>query len=318
MIRQLFRTSGCMCKTGWTRRTLRVEDLEPRRLLANVPSGFTETVLAGSLTARPRSTSRRADASWLAFQDGRIGVLEDGSAGVQQAFELEADGSGERGLQGIELDPNFEQNGYLYAYYTARSPEPHNRLSRLTVDPTTENTILPGSEVVLFDLPNLSDYGNPPWHIGGAIHSASTARSSFRLASHSRPRSLRIWSRPLGRSSASTRTEASRPTTRTTNPADGFTWRDYVWASGLRNPFAGDVDPVTGPLPGRRRRRGELGRDQRRDPAGSQLRLAVDRGSVRLGSAPEPHPTAARLLPFAGVRDHRRRLQQQQRRHAVS
>ena len=94
------------------------------------------------------------------------------------AIQLDADGSGERGLQGIEVDPDFHDNGYIYVYYTAAHNQAgqlasHNRLSRLTVDPTTENTIIPGSEVILLELPEFSTLPtnqNPIWHMGGAIH----------------------------------------------------------------------------------------------------------------------------------------------------
>ena len=55
-----------------------------------------------------------------------------------------------------------------------------------------------------------------------------------------------------------------------------------VWAYGLRNPFTFAVQPGTGTDPHQRRRRGHLGRDQRRRGR-RQLRLAGSKG--RLTSA---------------------------------
>ncbi|HEX6964074.1 MAG TPA: NPCBM/NEW2 domain-containing protein, partial [Lacipirellula sp.] len=125
-------------------------------------------------------------------------------------------------------------------------PEPHNRLSRLTVDPTTENTILAGSEVVLLDLPNLSTYGNPPWHIGGAIHFAPDGTLRVQIGESQQAALSQDMESPLGKI-LRVNADGSIPTDNPFyNAADGVTWRDHIWASGLRNPFAGDLDPVTG------------------------------------------------------------------------
>ncbi|WP_425400133.1 NPCBM/NEW2 domain-containing protein [Aeoliella sp.] len=215
-------------------------------MLANVPVGFTESVLASELTSPTTFDIEENGRIWLAFQDGRIEVIEPGESGTSFAYQLDADGSAEHGLQGIELDPDFETNHYLYVYYTADSPEPHNRLSRLTVDPTTENTILAGSEVPLLELPNLSDYGNPPWHIGGAIHFDDEGYLYVQIGESQQAEQSQDLESPLGKVF---RIDADGDIP-TDNPyydeADGITWKDYIWASGLRNPFAGDLDPVTG------------------------------------------------------------------------
>jgi glucose/arabinose dehydrogenase len=120
------------------------------------------------------------------------------------------------------------------------------RLSRLTVDPTTENTILAGSEVPLIELPNLADYGNPPWHIGGAIHFDSDGHLYVQIGESQQAAQSPDLESPLGKV-LRIHPDGDIPTD---NPfyslSDGVTWKDYVWASGLRNPFAGDLDPVTG------------------------------------------------------------------------
>lgn len=228
------------------RRLGEFETLEPRRLLAVVPAGYTETVLASELTSPTTLDIEEGGRIWVAYQDGRIEVIEDGAPGTTLAYQLDCDGSAEHGLQGLELDPNFESNGYLYVYYTANSPQPHNRLSRLTVDPTTEDTILAGSELVLIDLPNLSDYGNPPWHIGGAVHFGLDGTLYLQIGESQQSAQSQDLESQLGKI-FHINSDGSVPTN---NPyydaGDGITWRDYVWASGLRNPFAGDLNPVTG------------------------------------------------------------------------
>jgi glucose/arabinose dehydrogenase len=228
-------------------RSLRFEHLEDRRLLAVLPSGFTETVVASGMTSPiALDIEPTANRIWLSYQDGRLGVIENDVLLPSPAHVLETDGSAERGFQGIELDPDFENNGYIYVYYTAASPASHNRLSRLTVDPTTENTILADSEVVLLDLPDISVYNNPVFHMGGAIHFDSTGKILIQVGDHQSSSFSQNLDHPTGkvlRVNSDGTPAADNPFY---NAANGINWTDYIWASGLRNPFSGDVDSFTG------------------------------------------------------------------------
>ena len=251
------------------RQSLSFERLEDRRLLATLPSGFTETVIASNLTSPITMDIDHHGRMWLAYQDGRIEVIENDTLLPAPVIQLDADGSGERGLQGIEVDPDFHDNGYIYVYYTARHNQAgqlasHNRLSRLTVDPTTENTIIPGSEVILLELPEFSTLPtnqNPIWHMGGAIHFLPDETIVIQVGDHLNNSIVQNNNTPLGKVLRVNRdgTPATNNpfySTTDTNPPGGSDWNgnapgdtdwiDYVWASGLRNPFSGDVDPVTG------------------------------------------------------------------------
>ena len=228
------------------KKSLRLEQLEVRRMLAIVPDGFTETAVVTGLTSPVTMDIDDSGRIFLAFQNGTIRVLENDVMLPTPFAMLAADGSGERGLQGIELDPNYNSNGYVYVYYTAASPSSHNRVSRLTVDPTTGNTMVPGSEVVLLDLPNLSTVNNPIWHMGGAIHFLPDGTLLVQVGDHqdtSKPQDLQ---HPFGKL-LRINVDGTVPTD---NPmydlSDGLTWQDYIWSSGLRNPFSGDVNPRTG------------------------------------------------------------------------
>lgn len=229
------------------RRMLRFESLEARRLLAVVPAGFTEAVVASGMTSPIaldiEPTNNRI---WLTYQDGRIGVIEDDVLLPTPAFTLNADGSAERGLQGLELDPDFDNNGYLYVYYTAASPASHNRVSRLTVDPTTENTIIPGSELTLLELPNISVYNNPVYHMGGAIHFDSDGKLLIQVGDHQSSQFSQDLNHPTGKVLRINIDGTPAVNNPHYNAGNGITWTDYIWASGLRNPFSGDVDPATG------------------------------------------------------------------------
>lgn len=257
--------SGVARRRSTGGRSLRFESLEDRRVLATVPTGFTESIVASNLTSPiTMAIEPSGHRMWVAFQDGRLGVMEHDALLAQPAYTLPCDGSGERGFQGITLDPDFENNGYIYVYYTAAAPSSHNRLSRLTVDPTTDNTILAGSEVVLLDLPLFSELPtnqSPVWHMGGAIHFLQDGTIAIQIGDHLNNSIVQNNNSPLGKvlrvnPDGSPRTDNPFYNPADTNPAGGNDWNgnapgdidwiDYVWASGLRNPFSGDVDPVTG------------------------------------------------------------------------
>ncbi|WP_225335354.1 family 16 glycoside hydrolase [Halomicrobium urmianum] len=96
-----------------------------------------------------------------------VGVVDPETMETTTALELDVYTSGEDGLQGLTLDPDFEENGWIYLYYSAPhgiiDEEPHKRLSRFTVE---GNTIDPESEVELLRVPSVD---NPCCHVGGDL-----------------------------------------------------------------------------------------------------------------------------------------------------
>ncbi|WP_322798656.1 PQQ-dependent sugar dehydrogenase [Thermoflexus sp.] len=78
---------------------------------------------------------------------GRIRVIENGQLRPEPVAVLPVAATGEGGLMGLALDPNFAQNGQLYVMYTYRSGGAlRNRISRLTLRGNTA-----GEEMVLVD-----------------------------------------------------------------------------------------------------------------------------------------------------------------------
>ncbi len=78
---------------------------------------------------------------------GRIRVIENGRLRPEPVAVLPVAATGEGGLMGLALDPNFAQNGYLYVMYTYRAGGAlRNRISRLTLQGNTA-----GDEVILID-----------------------------------------------------------------------------------------------------------------------------------------------------------------------
>lgn len=75
----------------------------------------------------------------------------------------------ERGLHGLEFDPGFRTNGWIYLHYAPWAPTNatawSNRVSRFTVDnPVRATGLKPDSEKILLTIPSLRGF-----HQGGAL-----------------------------------------------------------------------------------------------------------------------------------------------------
>lgn len=227
-------------------RMLRLELLEERNLLAVVPAGFTDTVIATNQFNLTEIQVDQAGRVWLGRDDGRIGVIENDVLLTNDAYDLNATTVSEQGLQGLLLDRDFASNGYMYVYYTADDGTPNNKLSRLQVDVSTGNTIIPQSEVILLELPDLATVGDPLFHMGGSIQQRADGTLFIQVGDHQASELSQDLTQPFGkilRVNADGSPAADNPFY---DGSDGITWTDYVWASGLRNPFSGQIDPETG------------------------------------------------------------------------
>ena len=138
---------------------------------------------------------------------------------------LPTDTDEERGLLGIEVDPNFSQNGYLYVSYT--TADNHDRLSRITV---TGDTADPASEVVLLE----SDQLGNVFHHGGEIHFGPDGKLYWAMGMNTY--------NPNSQNLSNVHGKILRLNPDGTVPADN-PFIDtpgalpQIWAYGLRNPF---------------------------------------------------------------------------------
>lgn len=144
---------------------------------------------------------------------------------------------GERGLTAIALDPNFQANGYLYVYY-ARAFVRKHRLSRFTHNGDTAD---PTSEVVLWEHPEIyKDFH----HYGGAIGFGPDGALYFATGDEYdglQSQDLTIADGKVLRINPDGTIPADNPF------ADGPGGNlDEIWARGMRNPFRGYWDLVTG------------------------------------------------------------------------
>jgi glucose/arabinose dehydrogenase len=143
---------------------------------------------------------------------------------------------GERGLLGVEVDPSFAVNGFVYVYYTvlpSGASAPHNRISRFTASGDVASA---SSEKVLLELENL----DAEKHNGGGLHFAKDGTLYIGVGDND---PLFLNNKP------SQRLDTKLGKLLRINPTDGSAPSDNpffktlegdlrtIWAVGLRNPY---------------------------------------------------------------------------------
>lgn len=209
---------------------------------AVVPAGFSDAVYVSGLSS---------PASMAFAPDGRLFVCEKGgslrvisAAGVLLAtpfLTLAVETGGERGLLGVEFDPQFASNGYVYVYYTASTPTVHNRVSRFTAN---GNVVVPGSEQILLEL----DAAPTMFHNGGAMHFGTDGHLYIAVGDGGPSGNGQNLANRFGKllriepdgtiPSDNPATIAGLGTTSGVNRA--------IWCAGLRNPFTFAIQPGSG------------------------------------------------------------------------
>ena len=206
---------------------------------STVPAGFTDTVVASGMP-NPTAMAFAPDGRlFVAQQGGALRVIKNGSLLATPFLTVTVNSSGERGLLGVAFDPDFLINQYVYVYYTATTPAVHNRVSRFTAN---GDVVVPASEVVLLDLPNLSATN----HNGGAIHFGPDSKLYVGVGENAVSSNSQSLATPLGKL-LRINADGSIPTD---NPFYGSTSGNNrsIWALGLRNPFTFAFQSSTGRL----------------------------------------------------------------------
>ena len=196
-----------------------------------LPAGFSETeVVAPGGLIRPVAMEFAPDGRlFVCEQGGRVRIVKDGILLAQPFATVAADLRNERGLLGITFDPGFAQNGWVYLFYTVPTPQPHNRISRVTA---AGDVAVPGSEQVIFELPAL---GGAAIHNGGAIHVDAEGKLFVAVGDNSVSTNAQ-WLGSLNGKVLRLNLDGTIPES---NPFYATTTgqSQAIWALGLRNPF---------------------------------------------------------------------------------
>jgi glucose/arabinose dehydrogenase len=202
---------------------------------ATLPGGFSESPVASGL-ASPTAMQFAPDGRlFVAEQGGRLRVIKDGSLLPTPFLTVSVNAEGERGLLGVAFDPSFITNRYVYVYYTATSPNLHNRISRFTAN---GDVAAAGSEVVLFDLAQLSSATN---HNGGALAFGHDGKLYAAVGENANGNNAQSMTTVLGKI-LRLNSDGSIPGD---NPFYSSTSGNNraIWALGLRNPFTFAFNP---------------------------------------------------------------------------
>ncbi len=222
-----------------------------------LPAGLViESVSAGQLSM-PSAMDFLPDGRLLVTELllGQIRVLAAGNMGIAGTIPEVATG-GERGLLGIAVDPLWPSAPYVYVHYS-HAPSASIRVSRLTAsgslsDPASTNLAFQDPYHILTGAPDASSL-----HNGGTVAFGPDGMLYVSLGDDDSPCSavdpaslagsiLRLDISGLrgipGPGAAPQFLVAAHG-----NPWPGTT-AALAWATGLRNPFRFDIDPVTGIL----------------------------------------------------------------------
>ncbi len=203
---------------------------------ATVPSGFTEALVASGLSSPTAMQFAPDGRLFVAEQCGKLRVIKNGSLLSAAFVTLSTDCNGERGLLGLAFDPAFATNRFVYLYYTATAPTVHNRISRFTAN---GDIAVAGSEVVIFDLDNLSSATN---HNGGALGFGPDGKLYAAVGENNNSANSQSLNTVLGkilRLNADGTPPADNPFFGSTSGKNRA-----IWALGLRNPFTFAFNPL--------------------------------------------------------------------------
>ncbi|MFH8487053.1 ThuA domain-containing protein [Streptomyces longisporoflavus] len=235
-------------------------------------SGYEKTALDDN-TADPMELDVAKDGKVFYVQrSGEVKIFDPKSHSTSTAGKLDVYTGGEDGLVGMELDPKFAVNRWIYLYYApAKATDDVNRLSRFTVK--KDNTLDLASEKKLLDVPAYRDRTFPePGHTGGAVEFGPNRTLYLGVGDDVPPNLDPNWQgyAPLDWRPGKQMLDAARTAGNTNDlrgkilrikPTDkgGYTipkgnlfkkgtakTRPEIYAMGFRNPFRFTVDPKTG------------------------------------------------------------------------
>ncbi|WP_069884363.1 ThuA domain-containing protein [Streptomyces luteocolor] len=235
-------------------------------------SGYEKTALDDN-TADPMELDVAKDGKVFYVQrSGEVKIFDPKSHSTSTAGKLDVYTGGEDGLVGMELDPKFADNRWIYLYYApAKATDDVNRLSRFTV--TKDNTLDLASEKKLLDVPAYRDRTFPePGHTGGAVEFGPNRTLYLGVGDDTPPNLDPAWQgyAPLDWRPGKQMLDAARTAGNTNDlrgkilrikPTDsgGYTipqgnlfkkgtpkTRPEIYAMGFRNPFRFTVDPKNG------------------------------------------------------------------------
>lgn len=202
-----------------------------------LPPGFVAVQVTSGLTSPTAMAFAPDGRIFVTQQNGIVRVIKDGVLLATPFLQISVQASGERGLIGITLDPNFTTNGYVYLYYTLPDGS-RNQLSRFTAN---GDVAIAGSEQIILTFDPLSSATN---HNGGAMHFGPDGKLYVAIGENAHSANAQNLDTYHGKLLRVNKDGSVPPG----NPFTGSAPKSRVWAYGLRNPFTFTFQPGTGRL----------------------------------------------------------------------
>jgi len=218
-----------------------------------LPEGFKLDVLADQIKQPIALTFLPDGRVLLAEKDGAIRIFDLATKQNKLVIDLgpEVNGAAERGLMDITIDPNYAQNGYLYALYTYDFGKQAEDGVQLRSGRLTRYTVI--SDVAALDSAfNLLDgyQSDLPYHAPGAVRFAKDGTLFVSFGDSSDPytpndlslraQALDLLHGKLIHINADGSAVTSNPFY---DPRRPDSVRSKIWATGLRNPFRFAIHP---------------------------------------------------------------------------
>lgn len=218
----------------------RIEHLEDRAVPTNLPPGFTESLFSSGIEHAACMVPTPDGRLFVCEQYGNLRVVQpSGFLEPEPFLHVDVNTDGEHGLDGMVLDPHFEENGYVYIYYTVAADPTFARVSRFTASAANPNVAEPGSEMVVIELGALSSI----YHIAGDMEFGVDGKLYISVGDDGSAENAQLPSNLFGKM-LRINSDGSIPSD---NPwADNPAVRGEIYAFGLRNPYRFAVQPRTG------------------------------------------------------------------------
>lgn len=204
----------------------------------NVPSGFSITTFAEGVNVPTKMVEAPDGRIFVSEKAGCIRIIENGILLDDPFYCVETEIPGERGITGFDLHPDFEENGFVYIYYTL--PD-QNRNTLIRVQ-SAGNSALEGSEETIFSF----DQMWAAWHNGGGMAFDDEGFLFIGVGDGTGGIHASQMNTTLGKI---LRIDGNGDIPED-NPFYDSTIEDQkaIWALGIRNPYTMDIQKSTGKI----------------------------------------------------------------------
>src|SRR5690625_771986 len=261
---------------------------QPMEETTTPPGSFKKVVLVDEVTRANVMDIAPDGRVFFAEREGAVRVWDPQTESTQMAGFIPVSAIHTSGLLGLVLDPNFNDNRWIYLYYSPASDDTKNQLARFTIE---NNRIRPGSKRVILEVPTKRDIVQA--HSAGDLTFGPEGNLFLSTGDHANPTEVQLHA-PLDerpgredwdaqRTSGNTKSLAGMILRIQPQPDGSYTIPDgnlfsgssrarpEIYVMGNRNPFRISVDPQTGWLywgdvgpgaPAKDEERGPMGHDE--------------------------------------------------------